>query len=362
MAGKKLLLSGSGQCNFTNARPIQEFLKRCGTFSRFLKPALYAFSPDDFIRLLQQNGCESFARDDGKVFPKSLKASDVRDAMWRAAQANEAKIIYNCRITDIEARDGFRLTARDGRQFHTGKLIIAGGGASWPQTGSDGSAYELATQLGHAIRTPRPALAAISVEGQHLWRYCAGISLKDVYAVSHGKEGTKTARGDLLFTHSGLSGPLILDNSHLLARGDSIDLRLVENAGQRLPQMVTANPRKTLVNALKGFGLPQTLIHAILNSISVDPDITCANLTRADRVKIAGVLSALRFTVRDVESFATAMLTAGGVSLEEVKARGMASKLHTGLHFAGEVLDYNLPTGGFNIQAAASTGWLAGLS
>lgn len=362
IAGKKLLISGSGQCNFTHALSTQDFLKVCSAFSHFLKPALYAFSPDDFTRLLRDNGCDSFAREDGKVFPKSLRSADVRDAMQRAVLAKGAKLTFGCRIVNIEANRGFELTAHDGRYFHTDKLIITGGGASWPQTGSDGSTYDLARQLAHHISTPRPALAAVSVRNHNLWKDCAGVSLQDVTAVFHGRGNSSVAHGSLLFTHSGLSGPLIMDNSHQLAAGDSIELRLVSNAEHRLLEMVSLHPRKTLLGAMKGFSLPERLLHAICASIGVAPGGVCANLTKADRGKTSQALSALSFSVLDVESLATAMLTAGGILLDEVKARSLMSKLHTGLHFAGEVLDYNLPTGGFNIQAAASTGWLAGLS
>ncbi len=362
IAGKKLLLSGSGQCNFTHAGTVQDFLRVCGRFTNFLKPAIHAFSPERFVAWLRDNGCDSFARADGKVFPTSLKANDVREAMLRAALANGATFKYNCRIVKVEKAKRYLLTDSDGNTYLTRKLIIAGGGNSWPQTGSDGSCYEFARELDHTVKRIRPALAAVESSEIRYWKDCAGITLPDVGVAFLGEAGKMMARGSLLFTHTGLSGPVVLDNAHLLGGGDYMELRLVHNAEARLRELVTSNPRKTILGALKTLSLPERLLRNLLRIIEIAPDTKCAELLRGQRQRLAAALSAIPFLVSSVEGFDTAMLTAGGVSLEEVVARSLMSPMHQALHFAGEILDYNLPTGGYNIQAAASTGWLAGLS
>ena len=362
MAGKKLLASGSGQCNFTHMLSPQGFLERCSSHARFLKPAIYGFGPQAFIDLLREYGCESTVREDRKVFPASLKAADVRDALLRAARAKGARIGYNCRVTDIDATDGFRIETANGNQYSAPKLVLAGGGASWPGTGSDGSCHGLARLLGHSVHPPRPALAAIDVQNYSAFRSCAGIALPDVTATFHGTYGKLSASGSLLFTHTGLSGPLILDHAHLLAVGDSIKLCLISGADERLIGLCNANPAKSILGALKLAGIPEALLAAILKISGVEPTQRCADLGRLDRRKVAQALEALELKLQRVESLATAMLTAGGVDLGEVNAHNMMSRLRQGLYFAGEVLDYNLPSGGFNIQAAFSTGWLAGRS
>lgn len=361
-AGKKLLLSGSGQCNFTHDLSVEDFLARCGPFARFLKPSLYTFGPQSFIELLREYGCPSFIRDDGKVFPQSLQAADVRDALLSAAHAKGVKFAFGNLVSGVEANDGHWIITAEGGRYRSRKLVLAGGGASWPRTGSDGSCYTLARQLGHTIQEPRPALAALEVEGYAPFRDCAGIALPYARASFKGKHGKALARGSLLFTHTGLSGPLVLDNSHLLSAGDTVTLHLVDDADARILDLCGKHPTRLLPGALKALGIPEALLNAILSSSGVDCSHKCAELPRAERMKAARVLSAFPFTVRKLEDLTTAMLTAGGVPLSEVKAASMESRLRSGLYFAGELLDYNLPTGGFNIQAAFSTGWLAGRS
>jgi predicted Rossmann fold flavoprotein len=361
-AGRKLLLSGSGQCNFTNSRDRDGFLSACGNYAHFLKPAFYAFGNQAFISLLESSGCPVLVRPDGKAFPRSLKAADVRDAMLREALRHGARIRYRAKVADIGHDTRFRVTLDSGETLSSPRLIITGGGASWPQTGSDGSTAELAAKLGHSIRAPRPALASVTARAFGLFAGCAGITQKGVSAVFYTESGRSQAMGDLLFTHTGLSGPLILDNSWQLGPGDRVSLCLVPRSGDRLPEILSLGRKQSLLQALRRFSLPENLLRTILASAGIDPAQICAEVKKETRNMLSGLLSGLEFTVQSVESLSTAMGTCGGVLTSGVKAKSMESRLIPGLYFAGEVLDYNLPTGGYNIQTAVSTGWLAGKS
>lgn len=360
--GKKLLLSGNGQCNFTNSLGGEDFLSRCGKAASFLKPALYGFGNLRFRELLEGAGCPSFERPDGKVFPQSLRAADVRDALVRELARSGAEILNGCLVKEISAGGGFRLETENNGEFTCRALILAGGGCSWPQTGSDGSAYALAKSLGHDIVEPRPALASVQIEGYRPFRDCAGITLKGQHAVFHSSSGKFKASGDLLWTHTGLSGPLILDNSHLLSAGDVISLVLVPRAADRVGEILKLNPKRSLLQALRRFNLPESLLGALLAQNGIDAFQQCASVRRESRLRIVEFLEGLRLQVSSVEGFATAMATSGGVPLSHVRARDLGSRVCPGLYFAGEMLDYDLPTGGFNIQMAASTGFLAGAS
>lgn len=359
-AGVKLLLSGSGQCNYSNSLDREAFLRACGSYGHFLKPALYAFDCEAFMALLAEGGCPSLTRPDGKIFPASLKAADVRDSLLRKALAAGAKVLYGQRIYSAVRGGGFTLRSAAGDEFRCSRLILAGGGCSWPQTGSDGGSYQLARALGHSIVTPKPALAAVTIRDFGAFADCAGVSLRQAEAVFHTPKGKTRARGDLLFTHQGLSGPLILDHSHLLDPGDRVSLQLVPRAEDRLLDILKLKPAQSLLQALKRFSVPESLLRALLARQGVSGELRCGEVSKALRNRVCQALSQLEFSVSGLESLATCMATSGGIPLSEVKARDMSSKLCEGLRFAGEILDYNLPTGGFNIQAAASTGWLAG--
>ncbi len=359
--GRKLLLSGNGQCNFTNSLAPEAWLARCGKYARFLKPAYYCLDNQELIRKLDQAGCPSLARPDGKVFPASMRAGDVRSALQKLALQAEARILCGARIVRITKAERFRVEDAEGQRFEGDRLLVAVGGCSYPQTGSDGSLFRLLQDLGHSIVEPGPALAAVDIADFGIWRACAGVSLKEVEATFHTQAGVFRAQGDLLWTHTGLSGPLILDNSYRLDSGDRITLHLVRRAESRIPELLGLAPRQSLLQALRRFAIPESLLRALLISGGIDPGLRCGDVGKITRNACAGLLAGLNFTVRSVESLSTAMATRGGIPLAEVRARDLESKVIPGLHFAGEVLDYNLPTGGFNIQAACSTGYLAGL-
>jgi len=361
-AGKKLLLSGTGQCNFTNNLSKEDFIRACRKAGPWLKSAIYSYDSGFFINLLDEAGCESFAREDGKVFPVSLKAEHVRDALLNTALTNGTEVIYNTQVLEVKkSKTGFTLKTNNS-DIQCTKLLIACGGSSWQQTGSSGDGYSFAEKLGHTINAIKPALASMETTTQESFSQCAGSTLQNIRADFITKTGKHKDTADLLFTHRGLSGPLILNNSYLLEKGDIIRLHLVTNAEKSVPHALHNNQHKIVVNALKTLPLTEAIIESVLHYLSIPADTPARDLSKKEINKIIGFLQAGDFIIKQVESLETSMSTAGGVLLKEVNPSTMESRIVPNLYLAGEVLDYALPTGGFNIQAAFSTGYLAGKS
>lgn len=364
VCGAKLLLSGSGQCNFTNNLPTDEFLIRCNEYANYLKPSFYAFNNQAFSLLLQEAGVDSFIRPDNKVFPASMQASDVRDALLQQAFAAGAEVSYSSLVSAVtkQADSSFRLMLNSGNTLDCEKLIIATGGASYSKTGSDGKALKLAKALGHKPVPFRPHLTNVVICRFDRFRTCAGISLPDAEICFDGDYSHFKAKGDLLFTHSGFSGPVILDNSYRFERGGVISISLVTNAQSLFKDLQKTAGNHSVINALKTTGLPARLLQTLCNISHTPTNISFRNLPQTMRKNLIGVLTDWPFIISSMGNLSVAMTSAGGIPLLEVNAKTMASRLCPGLYFAGEILDYALPSGGFNIQIAASTGWLAGSS
>jgi predicted Rossmann fold flavoprotein len=362
IAGKKLLLSGSGQCNFTNNLSNEDFIRACRKAGPFLKPAIYKADSACFIKLLTKAGCPAFAREDGKVFPVSLQASDVRNALLKACLDAGAEVLYNTKVQAVVKEEKGFLIRTDRTDLRCHKLLLATGGSSWSLTGSTGDGYAFAQALGHKLHPIKPALASVEVESYAFFKQCAGNTLYQVKAEFITKTAKHKDKGDLLFTHTGLSGPLILNNSYLLEKGDIIRLHLLPNADEAVVKALQTEPHKQVTNALKALNIPHALLEAILIKSGINPTAPASTLPQRQINNIIGALQAFDFTVKKLESLETSMSTAGGVLLKEVDAATMQSRIVKGLFLAGEVLDYALPTGGFNIQTAFSTGWLAGKS
>lgn len=361
IAGKKLLLSGAGQCNFSNAMGKDDFLSRCGKAAHFLKPALYSFDNHSFIDLLQQAGCPSIVRADGKVFPASLSAKEVRDTLLSILHNRGAIIEYGCTVQKLERKgDGFELHTQD-KVFVAKQVLLATGGCSYPLTGSDGLGLQVAAELGYDISPILPALCGIELQRHHELIDCAGVVIKAAMLYPANHKAIK-APGDILFTHKGLSGPGILDHVHLMKAGDILHLALVQDAERKLVDMQKAHPQREILRSLKAFEIPESFVRILLANADIAADTKLHSLNKKQRQALSNLLERFPLSIKNIEPLATAMASAGGIMLSQLKARTMASKLHPGLYFAGEMLDYSLPSGGFNIQAAFSTGYLAGLS
>lgn len=370
--GRKLLVTGSGQCNITNTADPGKFLLSYGAHRNFVKAALRHFTPEDLQHFFLSRGLDLSEDSRGKIFPSTMRASDVLSVLEKACTQSGVTVHYATRVSsvqisgvtgDVQEPPLFTVYSTD-IVFYSRFLVIATGGASWPKTGSCGDGYTLAASLGHNIVPPRPALAAIYASDYDC-ASCAGIAVRDC-SVTLWRLGKKVAghKGDVLFTHQGLSGPGILDFSRDICPGDRLTLCLTghsdpDELDSLLVDLCRTAARRLVKNALNPLGVPESLLDAVLSRCAISADISASVLDRLSRRRIAVELCSFAFDVQDIEGFDTAMVTAGGVELSSVRARTMESQICPGLYFAGEVLDVDGDTGGYNLQFAFSSAALA---
>ena len=385
--GRKLRITGKGRCNLTNLAPVEEAIAHFGTSGRFLRQAFSRFYTQDLISFFAALGVLTVSERGGRVFPASGQAQEVLDALVRWVRTGGATIrtrspvkrlfVENGRVVGVQV---MRLPAKGnetilekqpvGRVYHADAVIVATGGASYPQTGSTGDGYGLAAAAGHTIVPIRPALVPLETAGDIAARLQA-LSLRNV-TVRLLVEGKKRAEvfGDMLFTDFGLSGPIILSLSRrvvdALRLGQevalAIDLKPALDEVKleaRLLRDLSSRGKQRLRNLLKGL-LPRKMIPLCLDLTGIPPDKPGHQLTALERRRLRQWLKDFRLEVTGYRSLAEAIITAGGVDTREVEPRTMGSRLVKGLYFAGEVLDVDAETGGYNLQAAFSTGWLAG--
>ena len=360
--GQKLLLAGSGQCNVTKAGAISDFLARYGKQGKRLRPVLFPFSNRALMAYFEQRGLPLETRSDGKVFPASFESQDVLQCLLAEAQARGVKFQYHAAVTEISPRDGaegFVLSTSDGA-FLTKRVLVATGGASYPKTGSDGTFFDVLAQLGLTLVPRRPALAPIFVK-DYPYTELSGISFQNAAITITPKADRRPIRttGDLLLTHRGFSGPAILESSRYVAQGDKLEVNY-------LPGQDTAALRRTLLTAATGdqrqiatlleslTGLPRRFLERICQRANLAPLEKAARLSGREMGALSVLLTADAYEITGTGGFAVAMVTAGGVDLEEVELRTMESRRYPGLYFAGEVLDVDGDTGGYNLQFAFS--------
>lgn len=363
-AGRKLLISGSGQCNFTHDGEIGGFLEHYGKNGRFLKPALYDFSNRDLVGFLEERGLGAVTDKNGKFFPATLHSRDVLDLLVMECGRMGVKILFGGPVKKIEKdRDGFSLTT--GRaQIKSEFLILATGGKSYPGTGSAGDGYAFAAGLGHTIIDPAPALAPVIVRDHRLGKL-SGLSFSGS-GIELWRDGRRvmSAAGDLQITHRGLSGPVILDSSRYMRKGDMIRVCLAGSGNAESCRFdLSARFRKGGPGTVKGVlagALPARLAAAVLEEAGVPASMKLSGLKGASRDRIIALASGFPFTIECLGGYDEAMVTRGGVCLDEVDRKTMESRIVKNLFFAGELLDVDGDTGGYNIQAAFSTGSLAG--
>ena len=360
--GKKLLISGTGRCNLTHDCKLSEFFDHYGVNHRFLKTALHGFTNFDLIRFFNNHGLETVVDKNGKVFPASQKAQDVLQVLLDVCKKNKVEIACNQQITGIEKTGaGFEVKTNSGI-FTSRFLVITTGGMSYPTTGSTGDGYHFAKQFGHSIVPPKPSLSPVFIR-DYTMASISGVSVqnKTVY-LYRGDKKIMEHPGDIGFTHKGLSGPGILDFSRHILSGDTLKVNFIDRkADEFRNEMIKVSEKegKTAIQTyLKKFDLPRSLVLLILKSINIEPEARLAEITKVLRNQLVAALCEFPFTVEKVGGFTMAMVTAGGVSLDEVNPRTMESKLVPGLYFAGEVLDIDGDTGGYNLQAAFSMGFL----
>ena len=367
--GKKVYITGKGRCNLTNDCGLEEFLAQVPRNPRFLYSALSFFSPRDMIALLEENGCPVTVQRGKRVFPASEKASDVTKALSALLRKLDVRVCLNAGVARLETEGGVLTGARlkNGAFQPADAVILACGGLSYPSTGSTGDGYRFAEALGHTIVPPSPVLSGLETE--EAWpASLQGLSLRNVtLALTDGRKTLYTELGEMLFTHFGVSGPLVLEAScHLPdpARGAKISIDLKpgltrEQLDARLRRDFAEAGRKQLKSVLPGL-LPASLAEIFPDLCGVSPALPCSQITAAQRDKLLIALKSLPLTVRSPRPIAEAVVTRGGVSVKEIEPGTMRSKLVPNLFFAGEMIDVDAHTGGFNLQIAWSTGALAG--
>ena len=380
--GKKIYITGKGRCNYTNACDFNTFTENVVSNPKFMYSSLRAFGPSDITRLLEDNGCRTKVERGNRAFPLSDHASDVTAALKRRMTTLSVKIRLNTQVADIklaDKADSFIVRAKDmlsGKTalYSADKLIIATGGLSYPSTGSTGDGYDFAEHFGLKVAPTRPALVPFEAAEEDC-RILQGVSLKNVSAVislENGKTIYDSEPGELLFTHFGLSGPLMLSASSLASRyleGGSrlrleIDLKPAlseEQLDQRILRDFELVPNANIMNALNKL-LIASLRPIILRRSGIAPDKKVRDITKKEREALVHVIKAMTFTLTGTRGYNEAIITQGGVSVKELNPKTMEVKKVPGLYFAGEVLDVDAYTGGFNLQIAWSTGRAAGLA
>lgn len=359
-AGKKLLLAGSGQCNLTHAGKMDDFLSHYGSHGRFVKPALFHFTNTDLVQFFSQRRLPCWEREDGKIFPQTRNGRDVLRILLQSLQENHVEIQYQQTVQGIRpiGEKRFQVETED-TSLTTRKLILTTGGQSYPGTGSTGDGFPLAKTLSHTITPLAPALTPVYVR-DFAFASCAGITLpQTLIALWRGGRPIAEHCGDLLFTHFGLSGPGILDFSRDFQKGDI--LRLFLDSEERFREILLENGIRELKKILsEKMGIPQRLAEALLSQANLAPQQRGCDVTRSQRQALCQKVLQPSFEIARLGNFREAMVTKGGVALSEVNRQTMESRLVPGLFFAGEILDVDGDTGGYNLQFAFSSGYLAG--
>ncbi|MFP4016291.1 MAG: NAD(P)/FAD-dependent oxidoreductase [Halanaerobiales bacterium] len=393
-AGKKLLITGGGQCNLTQAGSTSELLNHYGENDRFLRNALYGFTNTDLIEFFRERGIEFITTDKGKIFPSSSKAGDILGALLE--ECRRKKIIINCSeaVKEIEyfntatskevhnkrnaeaalsenkqnktSGGHYKFICRTEKMEYKSRfLVLATGGKSYQTTGSSGDGYIFAKILGHSINKPEPALTPLYIK-DYKFKDLAGISLQNT-DISLWRDNKLIRRwsGDILFTHKGLSGPGILNYSRYVKTDDVIKLNLLSikersSLERDLINRIESNGKLLFKNVLKDLQLPLRLTDKLLDIAGISDNRKTAQITKDERKNITFLLYSLPMTVERPGGFNEAMVTSGGISLKEIHPKTMESRIIPNLYAVGEVLDIDGDTGGYNLQAAFSTGYMAG--
>ena len=368
--GKKMGITGKGRCNITNACDIGDFIANIPVNGKFMHSAFYAFSNDDMINLLNRYGVETKLERGMRVFPISDKAKTVVDALKAYAKDSGARAIQD-KVLDVKKIEtGFLLKLEKREKLKADKVIIATGGMSYTATGSTGDGYKFAKDLGHTIITPAPSLVPLTTSG-NIAKKLMGLSLKNVAIKIFDTSGKKLYDdfGEMLFTHFGVSGPVILSaSSHLRDFSKkyilSIDLKpaLSDDAlDKRILRDFSSFINKDFINSLDAL-LPKKMIPVVIERSGIPERKKVCDITKQERLKLVNLLKNFTLEISGARPINEAIITSGGVSVKEINPKTMESKIVPGLYFAGEVIDVDAYTGGFNLQIAYSTGHLAGES
>jgi len=372
--GKKLLLSGKGRCNLTNNCGLDLFLKRFSQNGQFLRDAFKKFFNQDLIDFFESRGLKLKVERQLRVFPVTDQSINILEVLIKELAKNKVNIIFKTQVRDLALSDNKikGVKVNQGDLIPAEKVILALGGASYATTGSTGDGFEIAKRLGHSVIHLRPGLIPLETDRRYPV-ILEGLALKNIKLNFYSVNKKITSEiGEMVFTDFGISGPLVLTLSGKIADWlqdkkpvyVEIDLKPAltkEQLNARFLREFKLNPKKSIKNALKSF-LPQRLINVFIEITKIAPDKKTSQVTAKEREAIVSLLKAFRLNILRTRPLNDAMVTRGGISLKEINPRTMESRLIKGLYFAGEIMDIDADTGGFNLQAAFSTGYLAGES
>ena len=397
--GRKLLITGKGRCNITSSLPIEEFIQNIPGNGQFLYSAFKNYTNNDIINFLNEQGLDVKEERGNRIFPVTDKSLDVLKSFTKKLKELNVKIEYNMEVTEIVPKDENgklkvktvenkennrgNINNRDKNKnnikiFEADKVILATGGKSYSATGSTGDGYELAKKVGHTVTEIKPSLVPISTKGKDLeiCRRMQGLSLKNVAIKIKDAKNNKIIYedfGEMIFTHFGVSGPVILSGSAHLLRYKKEDIRQgnikliidlkpaldVQKLDDRILRDFSLEKNKIFKNSLDNL-LPQKMISTVIELSGIDQNKKVNEITREERVRLVQLLKNFEITLHDFRPIEEAIITAGGISIKEINPKTMESKLIKGLYFAGEIIDVDAYTGGFNLQIAYSTGYTAG--
>jgi len=371
--GIKLLMTGKDRCNITNAEvDLPKIINNYGPRGQFLYPALNKFSNQDVVDFFEGRGVKTKVERGGRVFPVSDKAEDVLDCLKKYLRDGNVEVSFDNPVEKIIISSGnnkkiAKIILKDGQAVTADNFVLATGGKSYPGTGSTGDAYKWLKKIGHTVVEPKPVLTPIIVK-ENIVKKLEGLSLKNVEVSLWGKRKLDACFGEALFTGNGLSGPIILNLSKRVSESHDKDLKIridfkpaldYPTLDQRIQRDFAEQQNKQFKNSLDKL-LPKKLIPVIIELSEIDANKQVNEVTRIERKKIIKLLKEFELGVKGLVGFAKAIVTSGGVDLKEVDPQTMKSKIVDNLYLAGEILDIDGPTGGYNLQVAWSTGYLAG--
>ena len=380
--GRKLLITGKGRCNITNSAEIEEFMQNIPENSKFLYSSFKQYSNKDIISFLNNQGVATKIERGGRVFPNSDKAQDVLNALKRRLNELKVEIKTNFEVSKIITKSGEveGIEGKNGEKIIADKVVIATGGKSYPITGSTGDGYKMAKEVGHTINTLKPSLVPLICEGisKKICQSMQGLSLKNV-AIKIKCEDKVIYKdfGEMLFTHYGLSGPIILSASAILIRYKNIENLIQSNKVKICIDLKpTLDEEKLDARILRDFKelknkqfknsldklLPKKMIEPIIEITKIDGEKRINEITKEERKRIIKILKNFELTINGFRPIEEAIITSGGINIKEINPKTMESKIIKGLHFAGEIIDLDAFTGGFNLQIAWSTGYVSGLA
>ena len=376
--GKKILITGKGRCNITSSLDISDFINNIPGNGRFLYSAFENFTNEDIIDLLKTEGVKVKEERGNRIFPVSDKAEDVRAALERVAKKSGVQVKLNSKVDKIEVEENkVKRVVCDNEKYDADKVILATGGRSYPLTGSNGEGYKIAEKVGHTIKPVRGSLVPLLADKEVCSRM-QGLSLRNVGITMFDLEKDKKIYsdfGEMLFTHFGVSGPTILSGSAHLLRYKDVDKKIsdkkvvlkidlkpalsMEQLDARILRDFTEVKNKQFKNSLDKL-LPKKMIDVVIDKSKINPDKHVNEITREERLNLVKLLKNFEVRIDGFRPVEEAIVTAGGINVKEINPKTMESKIISGLYFAGEIIDVDAYTGGFNLQIAYSTGFTAG--